>query len=314
MSFRFAPLPAAAALALWLVASGALAQPLPEGPSPEAKQRAAAAFDEGVRRYGRAEYEEAAQSFLEADRLAPNAQAITNAIAAARKANAHLLVARAAEQAIARADKDPALAASAREALADAATRLARFELSCDVAFCKLTLDGEATAAGTRYALPGTHVIRAEGTAGASAEERTSCIAGALCRVSLHPTGGAAITPPDGQKLAPEDPTRPRQSIVPRVIFFVGVGVTTVLTAATIGSGVDTLAARRGLGDAPSQTEIDAVLSRAHRTDGLFISTLAAGACTAIVGVWIVDWRSSKASAGVVPLPGGAAFTAAGHF
>src|SRR5262245_36216833 len=88
-----------------LVSLGIAARPVrAEDPQASQRQRAAAAFDDAVAKFNRAEFAEAARRFLEADALAPNAGAITNAIAAARRANEHLLVARAAERAIARGD------------------------------------------------------------------------------------------------------------------------------------------------------------------------------------------------------------------
>src|SRR6185369_13229320 len=98
-------------------------------------------------------------AFLEADRLAPSTQAITNAIAAARRANDHLLVMRAAERAIARGDA----LTRAREALSEAAGKLARLELGCEATPCSLSVDGEPSPPGSRYMLPGAHRIRAEG-------------------------------------------------------------------------------------------------------------------------------------------------------
>ena len=132
-------------------------------PRADEKQRAAAAFDDGVAKYKRAEYAAAARSFLVADGLAPSELAITNAIAAGRKANDHLLVARAAEKAIARGQA----LGPAREALVEAGTRLSRIELGCDAPACALTLDGEAVRIGIEYVLPGTHEVVASAAGGA---------------------------------------------------------------------------------------------------------------------------------------------------
>src|SRR5262249_53951524 len=155
------------------------------------RRAAAAAFDDAVAKYNRADFAAAARAFLEADRLLPSTVAITNAIAAARRANEHLLVARAAERAIARGGAR----GRARSALVDAAAHLARLEISCDAAPCTLALDGAPAAEGATYVLPGTHRIEAHGAAPASAEEAVVCMAGATYRIALHPHA-AAVPPP----------------------------------------------------------------------------------------------------------------------
>src|ERR1700733_3205595 len=93
------------------------------------------------------------------------------------------LVARAAERAIARGDA----VVEAREALADAAARLARIELSCSPAPCSIALDGAPATEPAIWALPGTHRIGATGPSGAAAEENLLCVAGATCRAALSP-------------------------------------------------------------------------------------------------------------------------------
>lgn len=284
---------------LLLVATLAIAAPARAGePSAADKQRAAAAFDEAVGRFNRAEFAEAARGFFGADRLAPSPTAITNAIAAARKASDHLLVARAAERAIARGDA----LVEARAALAEAATRLARLDLSCEATPCAMTLDGETVAAGTAWALPGTHRIAAK-AASASAEEHVACSAGARYRIALRPKAEAP----------PPKPTAPASKGIHRAVFFVGLGVTAVLAGATIGSGVDAMARKRALPkDEAEQAQIDDVLGRARRTDFLLLGAGLAAVGTAVLGVWWTDWKGVRATAAVVP--GGAAITASGTF
>src|SRR5438552_1612725 len=125
-------------------------------PASDQRRKAAAAFDEALARVKAADYQAAARLFLVADSLAPNAQAIRNAIAAGRRANDFLLVAQAADRVLARSS-EPALTADAREALSEATARLALVELSCDVASCALSLDGGAVAPGPVRVVPGTH-------------------------------------------------------------------------------------------------------------------------------------------------------------
>lgn len=276
-----------------------------DAPTAADKQRAGAAFDKAVQQFNRAEFDEAARGFLEADRLAPSTIAITNAIAAARRANDNLFVARASERAIARGDA----LVEARAALAEAATRLARLELSCETTekACSITLDGEAAAAGTAWALPGTHRIGAR-TGGASAEEFIACTAGATYRLALRPKAAAVAPKP-----------LPTRTGLHKAVFFSGLGATAVLTGVTIWSGVDAIGAKRALPrDEAEQSQLDDVRARARRTDWLMLGAGVAAVGTAVIGVWLTDWRgagsSATMSATVVPAPGGATFAAIGTF
>ena len=85
-----------------LLATGAFGQPArgePRDAPGGNRASAAAAFDEGVTRFDHADYVAAARAFLMADDLSPSADALTNAISAARRGNDHLVVVKAAERA-----------------------------------------------------------------------------------------------------------------------------------------------------------------------------------------------------------------------
>src|SRR5262245_22494981 len=86
----------------------------------DANARAAAAFEDGVRQYKASEYPAAAASFLRADGLAANDEALINAILAARKGGLHLLLSKAAERLLARSGSNPDRARLAREAITEA--------------------------------------------------------------------------------------------------------------------------------------------------------------------------------------------------
>lgn len=266
-----------------------------EPPAGGDKQRAAAAFDAAVAKFKRAEFAEAARGFLEADTIAPSAVAITNAIAAARRANDHLLVARLSERALTRGDA----VVEARAALAEAATRLAKLDLACDASPCALAIDGEPAGA-TAWVLPGTRRIEARGSGGAAAEERIIAVAGATYGIALHPA------------LAPKAEVRAPSGLHPAV-FFTGAGVTAVLAGITLWSGMDAIAAKRALPkDAAEQAQIDDVLGRARRTDWLLLGAGIAGLGTTALGVFFTSFRRAPVTAAVVPVPGGVAVAAGG--
>jgi hypothetical protein len=285
----------AAALGAWLLAAPAAAEPTAAD-----RQRAASAFDAALIKFNNAEFAEAARGFFEADRLAPNLTAITNAITAARRASDHLLVARAAERAIARGEA----VVAAREALAEAATRLARLELSCDAAPCAIDLDG-APVEGGSYVLPGTHLVAARGPGGAVAEERVIAMAGATYRLALHPVAGPAPRP--------VEPIEPARSGLPRAVFFTGLGASALLVGITAWSGADALSSKHALPAAPTQAQEDAVLARARRTDFLLAGAAVAAVVTTVIGARFTSW-GGRVSAGVAPVAGGAALIAGGRF
>ena len=297
MNLRLRTLTAALAAALAAAPAPARAEPTATD-----RQRAAASFDAALARYNRAEFAEAARGFFEADGLAPSLAAITNAIAAARRAGDHLLVARAAERAIARGEA----VVAAREALAEAATRLSRLELSCDASPCALALDGVA-AEGSAYVLPGTHLAAARGPAGALAEERVVAMAGATYRISLHPIAIASRRPG-------EPSLEPARHGLPRGVFFAGLGASAVLLGITTWSGLDALASKRALPAAPDQTQEDAVLARARRTDGLLAGAALVAAATTVIGVRFTEWTGGRATAGIAPVAGGFALVTEGRF
>jgi hypothetical protein len=310
-----------AGLAAALLAAGVgLARPARAEPTAQEKTRAASLFDRGVARFNRADYEGAARDFLAADDAAPSADALDNAIASARHADDQLLVAEAAQRALAREPSQSPLAAKAREALAQAAPKLARVELDCDAPSCHTLVDAQPVAVGTRYLLPGTHTLSA--VAGdARATRRMNLEAGATYRVELDP-----VTPAPTPSSAPSAATtasrraeaprgeRPTKPLSPAV-FYVGAGVTVVLAGLTTWSGLDALSANRALPARPTQNESDDVHARMHRTDALLAGAIVVGAATAYAGIELVDWGGGRhASAMLAPVRGGGILSAAGRF
>src|SRR5688500_7480301 len=149
------------------------------------RRRAAELYDRGVALYESARYAEAARAFYEADELSPSSDALSSAIAAARLAHDHLLVARAAQRAVARESSDAKLAADARAALSEAEAHLARLDLACSPAPCTLSIDSNEAAPGRHYLLPGTRVLSAQFGPG-QVEERAALAAGSLYTITLR--------------------------------------------------------------------------------------------------------------------------------
>jgi hypothetical protein len=311
----------------------ALAAPSAVADPSDITKRAAAAFDDGVERFKRADYQAAARAFLLADELVPNGQAITNAIAAARRANDFLVVAEAAERVLARGDSSP-LGAAAREALADAATRLSAFETSCDAAPCTLSIDGRKVPPGRKYLLPGTHDVVAEGSEGARAVEHVNSLAGATYRLALHPQAPAhasapATTPPAVEKAMATPPTASisaDQSTsgdkhLSPTVFYAGLGASIVLAGITTWSSFDTKKERDNYDQGDPNTDRDTVRAKYTRTDLLLAATVLVGGATAYAGIRLVSWNGQAGGAGapsvavsIAPTPSGGSFSGVVRF
>lgn len=301
--------PSPLALALCIVLFGARAHAdapqtgaSDQGAAPSRETDAARAFEEGVRQFRRAEYAAAAAAFLRADELAPSADALENAIAAARRANAHLLVVTISRRALSRESAAPSLAANAREALALAERHLSRLELGCvAVSPCALVLDGSSVDPGTVHVLPGLHTVSASTERGERVELRLEAAAGASYQLQLRPVAAAtprARVPPSRAPVADSAAKKP----LPQTAFWISLGVTGALAGVTTWSGIDTLGARNSLPDTPTRAEVDDVRGRIQRTDILVVATAVLAAITTYGGVALVDWETASPSASRGPV------------
>jgi hypothetical protein len=305
-----------------------------EGPKTD-RAAAARAFDDAVARFEQADYEGAARAFLRADDFAPSTDALHNAIAAARKANDHLLVVTAAERAISRPNERQELLTEAREALAVAARSLAQIDLNCTPAPCKLLVDDKPSDPGKRYMLPGAYSAVALSEDGNRTEERLTLAAGVSYSVVIHAVkkGEAAqaaavstrptdppAAPPEAEHTEERTRTEARADESPRAtdkplsptVFYVGAGVTAVLIGLNIWSGVDTLSAKDNLPSPPTTADLDEVRAKETRSNVIFGSVLVVGGATALAGFLWVDWGGGSVTAGLAPTPGGGA-TAYAH-
>ena len=281
------------------------------------KRRAAGLFVQGVRQFSQANFDEAARNFLEADALVPSSRALTNAISAARRSNNHLLVARAAQRVLARPGIEPEATALAREALADAARSLSLVEVRCSPEPCTLTLDGEPTASGAQYVLPGTHDFAAVGASGRRVTEHMSTAAGTSYRIALQHSDEAAPpeAPPEKGAIPSRDAASPAAKPLPPLVFWIGAAGTAGLVGLTTWSGLDALSEKheRESGGAYSDEDRDEISQRARRTNYFLAGAAVLGGATAVAGIWFVDW-GPRAKTAVAPLPGGAALVTQGWF
>ena len=317
--------PSALGRFLPLVASLLAAFPAAAESRDAPRVQAAQHYDQGVMHFERSEYAAAVESFLAADALVPSPDALKSAIAAARRMNDHLLVARVAEKALERENLPIELAAGAREALNQAARHLSRVEANCAPAPCELELDGKPIAPGKHWVLPGSHQIAAETSNGARAREQLTLLAGGSYQATVRPLSGnttlqksATEKHPAGagpSKTGTNEPARDRANQrnearpLSPAIFYVGVGTTLALGIAMTVSGIDTLSKRDDLPERPTEAQVDDVRGRVLRTDMLL------GAATAYAGFVLVDWGGrSGLQARFSQHPGGAELTLRGRF
>jgi hypothetical protein len=270
-----------------------------------ARTGAARAFDEGVKLYEKASYADAARAFLRADGLAPSKDALSNALAAARRSNDHLLVVTAAERAIARESTEPELATNGRKALAEAGQHLATIDLQCEPTPCDVSIDGKPVEAGVRFLLPGTHRLSA--TSGdATADETHTSAAGTKYSILLHAKKpGEKKVKADVKTTHKSDTTKPRASDKPLspIVFYTGVGLTVVLAGITTWSGFDALAAKNDLPNDPTKKQVTDVRNKVTRTDIFLAASVVVGGLTTYAGLKLVDFGGNKESAHLMVSP-----------
>jgi hypothetical protein len=274
------------------------------------RRRAAELYDRAVALYEAAKYAEAAQSFYEADQLSPSSDALSSAIAAARLAHDDLLIARAAQRAVAREGSDPKLAGDARAALSEAEAHLARVDLSCAPAPCSLSIESNAVERGRHYLLPGTRVLSAR-FGSEQVEQRASLAAGSLYTITLSaPAKAAPPARPVPISQPPRDvsPSKP----LPVWTFYAGAGVSLALAGVTIWSGVDALSDVDHYEGTRLAADRDAAQSSVRRTDLLLAGTLLVTGLTTYAAFAWVDFGGQRQALSVAPRSNGAVVTWSG--
>jgi hypothetical protein len=287
-------------------------EPARAGDDSPARRRAAELYDRAVAQYETAKYAEAARSFYEADQLSPSSDALSSAIAAARLAHDDLLVARAAQRAVARESSDPKLASDARAALSEAEAHLARVDLSCSPPPCSLSIESNAVEPGRHYLLPGTRVLSAS-FGSERVEQRAALAAGSLYTITLSAAPKAAPTLAPKPALVarpPRDvgPTKP----LPAWTFYAGAGVSLALAGATIWSGVDALSAVDHYKSTRTTGDRDAAESSIRRSDLLLAGTVLMTGLTTYAAIAWVDFAGRRQALSVAPQARGAVVTWSG--
>ena len=289
------------------------------------RQRAAELYDRAVRLYEQAKYAEAARAFYDADALSPSSDALASAMAAARLANDHLLVAQAAQRAIGREQLDAKLAGDARAALSEAEVHLARVDLQCRPTPCELSVESRPVTTGRQYLLPGTHLFVASyGSNPRRVEQQATLAAGSLYTITLAPPAeAAAVSGRDATRRAQPSPAaaskpyddRPKRAAkpLPAWTFFSGAAVSALLGGVSIWSGIDALSDVDRFKSSRTSSDRATALAAIHRTDLLLAGTVLMAGATIFIGLDLVDFGNGKHTVGVAPGPSGAQLTWSGR-
>ena len=285
--------------------------------SPDDAQAASEAYDRGSSAYLSRNYRQAAQYFEMADRLAPSAAALRQALRAHQRAGNEL---RAANLALRLRDRYPDERQAARDAeraLEGASSSYYRVEVRCDG--CSVLLDGAVLDHRVFFVEPDTeHTVVGhfdtgdveETVRGAAGEQRELTLeAPAPSAAPVEPAADAATSPPPERPLA-SPPADDGGGLSP--VFAIVAGVLTLGAAgATTWSGLDALGGVDDYEADPTMEALEAGQSRERRTNVLIGVTAGLAAVTIALALF-TDFDGDAESdaslrAAIAPLPGGGA-------
>jgi tetratricopeptide (TPR) repeat protein len=276
------------------------------------RAEAAARFEEGTKAFDAGDFRRAAEAFGSAYHLAPNTDALWNAARAWQRsgeaARAATLYARYLRDAPPNASDRPA----ATSQLALLSPKLARIEVHGDD-LKDLQVDDVPCEDRVLYVSRGAHVVSAT-VRGTSMRKDQQVEAGDVVSVVFEaPAGPPALVgplpstspvhpPPMVQEPLSEVATSTRKGWSPWV-FVTGAALTGVAVGLTVASGVDTDNALTTFEKNGSQANLTNGLDKQLRTNILLGASIGLGAATAVVGIWLVGWRSGsqKVEVGIEP-------------
>jgi hypothetical protein len=255
---------------------------------PTAGEAARTAYDNGTAAFKAGDFATAAREFARADALAPHPVALRWALTAATRAGDPVLGMTLVDRAGGRAS-DAELDQALDEARTAFAARVAGLTVRCpSTEPCQARVDESPVRPGERgWFLPGTHRVEV-----VAPRARTDRLVRLEPGASIEVVGDAPPplgTPPPALP-PPAPPETDDDGGISPAWFFVALGVTTGLGAATIWSGVDTLQKHDDYLAAPTQDAYDEGRAAQLRTNVLIGVTSATAVVTVLVGIFAVDW------------------------
>lgn len=289
-------------LGLLMLAPSVYAQDAKPEPDAQAKKEAATRFREAEKAFKKHDYATAALAFEQAYEIAPHPAALFNAATAYQKAGNLTRAANLCARFLRDAPANDSRRDKANALISELTPKLGRVAVEASTAK-DVQLDGKPPELDVTYVDPGDHFVTGKfGDKGVTRE--VAVVAGSLARVVLEPPRaekssleeeGANEDPfaSDARKDAPAEKTKPLSP----TWFYVGVGATVVLGAATVWSGLDTNKARDDFDSAPTQEGLDDGRSKQTRTNVLLVGTAVAGVATATIGIFFTNWSGKKKAA-----------------
>jgi len=259
------------------------------------------AYDRGAQAYDVGDYPRAAAELSRADELAASDVALELAIKAALKADdprtAITLAARAEKR-----SRSATLAAAAQGARTKMAGRTGTVTIMCaERSACTAMIDAKDVPVGEpQVVVVGGHRVLIE-SAGARREEYDVRIdPDAVIVVNGLPLASAALGPAQPRSTGRESPAKKAAADssngISPVWFWLGVGLTTVVSGAALVSAIDTRGKHEDFQSDPSPALQQSGLDAQLRTNLLAGGAGFSGLATLVVGLLFVDWRSSRAA------------------
>jgi hypothetical protein len=294
----------AASLSLGLAAVVACPPAARADPTPvaatSARSEAEKQFNEGERAFDRGDFVHAAEAFERAYRWVPHTDALWNAARAWQRADEPARAATAYARFLREAPSSSADRSVATAELLKLAPHLGRIEVHGD-GIDRLALDERPIEERVLYVNPGAHTLRAV-VDGHLLEQRAEVAAGGVVSVVFEPPKPAPQpSPPSApEPPRPRPPVQPLPEVEPRPSsggvspWFVagGAALTAGAVAATVVSGISTLAARNAFEAHPTPSNLAAGESMQERTNLLLGASIGLGVATSAAAVWLVNWRS----------------------
>ena len=277
-----------------------------EEPDPQRLQKAADAFDEGARAFKSGRFEEAADLFETADRLAPNPAALNNAIRARRAAKQGAKAATLAAAALVRFPDEATLRDLAQSVLKANEKLYHRVKVSCQPA-CSLVIDDKVFGAeplptAVIFLEPGAHTVVAGWSEGRTRSASVQAQKSGSETLNFEAPPLPPPPPPASSSEAPPPPPPP--VVVPPStglspwFFLAGAGATLVAGGLATWSGLDTLSnpgpdrvRELCAGKSRSCPAFQEGLSKEQRTNTLLVVTGVVGVATGVVALF-TDWKA----------------------
>lgn len=269
---------------------------------------AADRFDEGRSSFRVGAFAEAAEHFEAADARAPSVSALGLAMRSRAEAGHFAKASTLAELVLVRHPEQTELVEQANGFIAAHRSEFGRLDIECATR-CELIVDkklvhGQALSLWHVHVEGGPHDVVANLADGSVVAAKVTVLNGESASVHLEPPPKPVAAPP----VVLPNPAPPAEVVLTERVrlaplyFWIGVGATTVLTGATVWSGIDTLynPGQDAVRDACAGLDTNCPLyqegqRKELRTNILLGSTLVVGLATATTGLFLTDFSRPKA-------------------